>query len=176
MHMTTVCEIEICLYKDRLSNLFKIIILVFHSHLKLKISLQLFFRLIFVPPYSAPIDIWEVLWIVSVTDFVLRLITILFKLIFVALPQQLLAFQKKVSFIGIFTFQENICLQLTDLHVFIFIQGKYYLFLERSSQFYRTMVPIQHWLYYFSESYSGPSKVFGVILSAAYLIFKVNIF
>lgn len=104
MYMTTVYEIEIYLYKDRFSNFSKIIALDFHSYLKLKISLQLFFRLIFVPPYSAPIDIWEVLWIVSVTDFVLRLITILFKLIFVALPQQLLAFQKKVSFIDLFKF------------------------------------------------------------------------
>ncbi|KAF8796123.1 RING finger and transmembrane like protein [Argiope bruennichi] len=104
-------------------------------------------RLICVPPYSAPIDFWEVLWIVSVTDFVLRLITILVKIAVLALPAKLIPCQKK---------------------------GKFYLFIERSSQFYRTITPMQHWLYFFSESYSGPSKVFGVILSAAYLIFKVK--
>ncbi|GFU12001.1 RING finger and transmembrane domain-containing protein 2 [Trichonephila clavipes] len=105
------------------------------------------YALVFIPPYSAPIDFWEVLWIVSVTDFVLRLITILVKLFVVALPSKMIACPKK---------------------------GKYYLFIERSSQLYRTIIPMQHWLYFFSESYSGPSKVFGVILSAAYLIFKVK--
>ncbi|GFU43126.1 RING finger and transmembrane domain-containing protein 2 [Nephila pilipes] len=105
------------------------------------------YALIFIPPYSSPIFFWEVLWIVSVTDFVLRLITILIKLFVVALPSRVVACPKK---------------------------GKYYLFIERSSQLYRTIIPMQHWLYFFSESYSGPSKVFGVILSAAYLIFKVK--
>lgn len=108
---------------------------------------SLAYALVCIPPYSAPIDFWDVLWIVSVTDFVLRLITILAKITIVALPAKLIACQKK---------------------------GKFYLFIERSSQFYRTITPMQHWLYFFSESYSGPSKVFGVILSAAYLIFKVK--
>lgn len=105
------------------------------------------YALVFIPPYSAPIDFWEVLWIVSVTDFVLRLMTILVKLFIIALPAKIIPYQRK---------------------------GKHYLFTERSSQLYRTLIPMQHWLYFFSESYSGPSKVFGVILSAAYLIFKVK--
>lgn len=106
---------------------------------------DLAYALAFIAPYSSPISIWDVLWIISVTDFVLRIITVGIKLFILAIPGQLVAFQKK---------------------------GKHYLFVERTSQLYRTFVPMQHWLYFFSESYTGPSKVFGVILSAAYLIFK----
>lgn len=148
-HANTVVKREVSKQgKRRLRSLFLVFVNLVMSILVIYTLLAdhgLAYALVFIPPYAAPINIWEVLWIVSVTDFVLRLITILFKLIFVALPPRLLAFQKK---------------------------GKYYLFLERSSQLYRTIAPMQHWLYFFSESYSGPSKVFGVILSAAYLIFK----
>lgn len=103
------------------------------------------FALILIPPYSGPISIWEVLWIVTVTDYVLKLLTILLKAIIVALPARVLTFQKK---------------------------GKHYLFLETCSQLYRTVAPMQHWLYFFSESYHDSSKVFGVILSAIYLVSK----
>ncbi|XP_067144274.1 RING finger and transmembrane domain-containing protein 2 [Centruroides vittatus] len=103
------------------------------------------YALILVPPYNAPITFWDVLWIVTVTDFVLKLLAILLKAIVVALPAKLLTFQKK---------------------------GRHYLLLETTSQFYRTIAPMQHWLYFFSESYIGSSKVFGVILSAIYLVLK----
>lgn len=148
-HANTVVKREVARQgKRRLKNLFWAFSNLLMSILVIYMVLadhDLAYALIFVPPYSAPVTIWEVLWIVSVTDFVLRLITILLKLIFVALPVKLIAYQKK---------------------------GKYYLFIERTSQLYRTIAPMQHWLYFFSESYLGPSKVFGVILSAAYLIFK----
>ncbi|GIY84792.1 RING finger and transmembrane domain-containing protein 2 [Caerostris darwini] len=136
--------------KRRLRNLFLIFINLITSIFVIYTLLAdhtLAYALVFIPPYSAPIDFWDVLWIVSVTDFVLRLITVLAKIFVVSLPAKVIAYQKK---------------------------GKYYLFIERSSQLYRTVTPMQHWLYFFSESYSGPSKVFGVILSAAYLIFKVK--
>ncbi|GBM28556.1 RING finger and transmembrane domain-containing protein 2 [Araneus ventricosus] len=58
---------------------------------------NLAYALVCIPPYSAPIEFWDVLWIVSVTDFVLRLITILVKIAVVALPAKLIACQKKVK-------------------------------------------------------------------------------
>ncbi|XP_013783395.1 RING finger and transmembrane domain-containing protein 2-like isoform X2 [Limulus polyphemus] len=106
---------------------------------------HLAFALVFVPPYSRPVTVWEVLWLVTVTDFVLKLANILCKTLVLALPAKLLAYQRK---------------------------GKYYLFLETTSQLYRSLAPMQHWLFYFSESYHGSSKIFGVILSAAYLVSK----
>ncbi|KFM79573.1 RING finger and transmembrane domain-containing protein 2, partial [Stegodyphus mimosarum] len=148
-HANTVVKREVSKQgKRRLKSLLLIFVNLVMSILVIYTILadhNLAFALVFVPPYTAPVDIWDVLWIVSITDFVLKLITILLKVIFVALPAKLIAYQKK---------------------------GKYYLFIERTSQLYRTLAPMQHWLYFFSESYSGPSKVFGVILSAAYLIFK----
>ncbi|XP_071040115.1 E3 ubiquitin-protein ligase RNFT2 [Parasteatoda tepidariorum] len=148
-HANTVVKREVSRQgKRRLRNLCFVLVNLTTSILVIYTLLadrSLAYALIFVPPYSVPIDLWDVLWIVSVTDFVLRLITICVKIVFVSIPTKILACQKK---------------------------GKYYLFTERSSQLYRTIIPVQHWLYFFSESYSGPSKVFGVILSATYLIFK----
>uniref|UniRef100_V5ID73 Putative ring finger protein transmembrane 2 n=1 Tax=Ixodes ricinus TaxID=34613 RepID=V5ID73_IXORI len=89
----------------------------------------------------------EVVWIVVVTDFVLKLITILVKALIVALPGFLSCFPRR---------------------------GKYYLFVETSSQVYRSVVPMQHWLYYFSESYTGSTKIFSMMLSGAYLLCKCS--
>lgn len=52
------------------------------------------------------------------------------------------------------------------------LQGKYYLFIEATSQFYRCLAPLQPWLYYLLESYEGPEKVVAVFLSAAYMVSK----
>jgi len=56
--------------------------------------------------------------------------------------------------------------------LWIILQGKCYLFLEATSQLYRSLAPIQPWLYYLLESYQGPEKVVGVFLSAAYMVSK----
>lgn len=103
------------------------------------------YALILVPPYSQPIGGMEVVWIVVVTDFVLKLITILVKALIIAVPGFISCFPRR---------------------------GKYYLFVETSSQVYRSVVPMQHWLYYFSESYTGSSKMFSMMLSGAYLLCK----
>ncbi|XP_065282172.1 E3 ubiquitin-protein ligase RNFT2 [Dermacentor albipictus] len=103
------------------------------------------YALILVPPYTQPIGGLEVLWIVVVTDFVLKLITILVKAVILALPACLTAFPRR---------------------------GRYYLFVECCSQLYRSVMPMQHWLYYFSESYTGTGKMFSMILSGAYLLCK----
>lgn len=106
---------------------------------------KLYLSMVFIPPYSQPLSVWDLLWIVGVTDFVLKLITILLKTAVAAFPAVVLPYQKR---------------------------GKCYLFLEATSQFYRSLTPIQPWLYYLLESYQGPEKVVGVFLSAAYMVFK----
>lgn len=103
------------------------------------------YALILVPPYSQPIGGLEVVWIVVVTDFVLKLITILVKALIIALPGFLAFFPRR---------------------------GRYYLFVESCSQLYRSVMPMQHWLYYFSESYTGTGKMFSMVLSGAYLLCK----
>lgn len=106
---------------------------------------KLYLSLVLIPPYTQPITVWELLWSVAITDFILKLITIVFKVILTCLPVKLLAFQKR---------------------------GKYYLMVEATSQLYRSVAAIQPWLYYLLEAYQGPEKVLGVFLSAAYMVSK----
>ncbi|PNF24345.1 hypothetical protein B7P43_G11915 [Cryptotermes secundus] len=106
---------------------------------------KLYLSLVFIPPYTQPLSVWDLLWIVGVTDFVLKLVTIILKVSIAALPVFLLPYQKR---------------------------GKCYLFLETTSQLYRSLAPIQPWLYYLLESYQGTDKVVGVFLSAAYMVSK----
>lgn len=43
---------------------------------------------------------------------------------------------------------------------------------ESLSQLYRAAAPIQPWLIFLFESYSGSEKIVGVILSAVYMVAK----
>ena len=61
------------------------------------------------------------------------------------------------------------------------MQGKYYLFLEMTSQLHRQLAPLQPWLMYLLNSKgdgasSIPDKVLGVFLTAAYMVVKGKIF
>ena len=53
------------------------------------------------------------------------------------------------------------------------MQGKYFLFIERSNQLHRELAPIQVWLIYMLNNFSYiPGKVLGVILVAVYMVAK----
>jgi len=52
---------------------------------------------VFIPPYSQPLSVWDLLWIVGVTDFVLKLVTIILKVSIAALPVVVLPYQRRVS-------------------------------------------------------------------------------
>ncbi|XP_012253632.2 RING finger and transmembrane domain-containing protein 2 [Athalia rosae] len=106
---------------------------------------KLYLSLVLIPSYTQPITLWELLWSVAITDYILKLITIVFKVILTCLPVRILAFPKR---------------------------GKYYLMIEATSQLYRSIATIQPWLYYLLEAYQGPEKVLGVFLSAAYMVSK----
>lgn len=96
-------------------------------------------------PYSQPLTIWELLCTVLITDFVLKLITIIFKVFLTCLPSKLLPLRKR---------------------------GKCFVMVEVTSQVYRCIVPIQPWFYYFFECYQGSEKIFGVLLSLLYTVSK----
>uniref|UniRef100_T1IMA1 RING-type domain-containing protein n=1 Tax=Strigamia maritima TaxID=126957 RepID=T1IMA1_STRMM len=107
---------------------------------------KLYYSLVFLlPAREHSLNFWDLLWIVAISDFVVKLVTILCKAIVILLPAQIIPFQKK---------------------------GKYYLFIEQTSQLYRSFIPIQPWLCYLLEAYDGLNKIFGVILSVAYVISK----
>ncbi|CAI6374630.1 unnamed protein product [Macrosiphum euphorbiae] len=107
----------------------------------------LHFGLIFIPPSTQSLTIINLLWSIAADDYILKLITIVFKITVIVIPIKVLPIIKR---------------------------GKVYLFIEATSQLYRCCVPIQPWLYYMLESYEGPKKVIGVFLSVAYMASKAT--
>ncbi|KAG5895374.1 hypothetical protein JTB14_029597 [Gonioctena quinquepunctata] len=102
-------------------------------------------NLVLIRTFSHPLSVWNLLWIVTITDFTLKLITVSVKILLTMLPEAVLQFKKR---------------------------GKIYLFIETISQMYRSIATIQPWLYYLLESYQGPEKIVAVFLSAFYMISK----
>lgn len=102
-------------------------------------------NLVLIRTFTHPLSVWNLLWIVLITDFVLKLFTVTIKILITMLPGAVLEFKKR---------------------------GKVYLFIEAISQLYRSIAAIQPWLYYLLESYQGPEKIVAVFLSAFYMISK----
>lgn len=56
---------------------------------------------------------------------------------------------------------------------FLFLfQGKHLAMIEVTSQLYRSLAPIQPWISYLFDSYTGIQKLFGIFLSAMYMLCK----
>lgn len=107
----------------------------------------------FIPPEKVN-TFYDLLWIVGVNDFILKFMAVLAKILVTIIPARILPYQKR---------------------------GKYYLFLERTSQLHRELAPLQPWLMYLLNSKSEgagsiPNKVLGVFLTAAYMVVKGKIF
>merc|ERR1711884_660539 len=109
----------------------------------------------FVPPEKVP-TFYDLLWIVGVNDFILKFMAVLAKILVTLSPARAIPYQKR---------------------------GKYYLFLEVTSQLHRQLAPLQPWLMYLLNSNgdgegagSIPNKVLGVFLTAAYMVVKGKIF
>ncbi|XP_054725234.1 E3 ubiquitin-protein ligase RNFT1 [Anastrepha obliqua] len=86
-----------------------------------------------------------ILYYIAVNDLVLKLITISIKLLVTLLPLRAIRHKSR-----------------TRLYVFI----------EFFSQFYRSLVPIQHWLLFLFASYSGLHAISGVLFSSTYIVLK----
>ncbi|KAK4327645.1 hypothetical protein Pmani_001900 [Petrolisthes manimaculis] len=106
---------------------------------------KLFYSVLLLPPDHDGLSVGELFWLVLVSDYVLKLVTVLVKAVITLLPHSLLHYQNR---------------------------GKYFLVVEMGSQLYRSLAPVQPWLSYLLEGYSGPKKVLGVLLSAAYMVCK----
>ncbi|XP_062815364.1 E3 ubiquitin-protein ligase RNFT1 isoform X2 [Anolis carolinensis] len=109
----------------------------------------LHYSLIFLSPNVVFMSFWEVLWIVGITDFVLKFLFMSFKCIVLLLPSFIMSFKSK---------------------------GYCYMFLEEFCQFYRTVVPIPVWFQYlvgFGELHSMLGWCSGVLLALLYLVLKL---
>ena len=107
----------------------------------------------FIPPEKV-VTFYDLLWIVGVNDFILKFMAVLAKILVTLSPARAIPYQKR---------------------------GKYYLFLEVTSQLHRQLAPLQPWLMYLlnskGEGAGGiPNKVLGVFLTAAYMVVKGKIF
>jgi len=63
------------------------------------VFLFVFIRLIFIPPYQQPLTISSLLWSIAVDDYILKLITIIFKIIVIMMPIKLLPIIKRVRWL-----------------------------------------------------------------------------
>ncbi|XP_048007156.1 RING finger and transmembrane domain-containing protein 2 [Leguminivora glycinivorella] len=103
-------------------------------------------NVVMFPAYAGPIDVWELIWLVVLTDLIVKIITVDVKILITMMPACLLPFQKR---------------------------GKVYLFVESVSQLYRCLLTIQPWLFYLMQSYEGSEKMVGMFLVSIYVVAKL---
>lgn len=101
--------------------------------------------IMFMPDLSEPQSLKSLLFSVCMSDLVLKLLTIIVKIFITLMPTSVIEYKSR---------------------------GKIYLMTESLSQLYRAVAPIQPWLIFLFESYSGSEKIVGVILSAVYMVAK----
>lgn len=102
-------------------------------------------NVVMFPGYTE-LDVWELLWLVVLTDLIVKIITVDIKILVTMMPAFILPFQKR---------------------------GKVYLFTEAVSQLYRSLLTIQPWIFYLMQSYEGSEKMVGMFLTSVYVIAKV---
>jgi len=112
-------------------------------------DLKLSLSAFFIPPEEV-CSVVDLLWIVGINDFFLKFLSVFTKIIVTVSPAKFLPYQKR---------------------------GKYYLFIEVTSQLHRQLAPIQPWLMYLLHAKGEgastiPYKLLGVFLTAAYMVVK----
>ncbi|XP_059486661.1 RING finger and transmembrane domain-containing protein 2-like [Neocloeon triangulifer] len=106
---------------------------------------EILYSSLWLAPTFLPTSFPDLLWVVLVTDSVLKLITVECKAVLAILPATTIAFAKR---------------------------GKVFLSIEATSQLYRAVAPVQAWLYYLVNSYEGVYRVLGFTLASVYVLCK----
>nr|XP_035965448.1 E3 ubiquitin-protein ligase RNFT1 isoform X2 [Halichoerus grypus] len=112
-------------------------------------SQSLYYSLIFLNPTLDNSSFWEVLWIVGITDFILKFLFMGLKCLILLMPSFIMPFKSK---------------------------GYWYMLLEESCQYYRTFVPIPVWFRYlisYGEFGNVTRRSLGILLALLYLILKL---
>ncbi|XP_068934289.1 E3 ubiquitin-protein ligase RNFT1 [Petaurus breviceps papuanus] len=113
-------------------------------------SQSLYYSLIFLNPTLDFSSFWEVLWIVGITDFILKFLFMGFKCLILLVPSFVMSFKSK---------------------------GYWYMLIEELCQYYRTFVPIPVWFRYLVSYGDLGSSVtgwsLGILLGLLYLILKL---
>ncbi|XP_037019661.1 E3 ubiquitin-protein ligase RNFT1 isoform X3 [Artibeus jamaicensis] len=112
-------------------------------------SQSLYHSLIFLNPTLDHSSFWEVLWIVGITDFILKFLCMGLKCLILLVPSFITPFKSK---------------------------GYWYMLLEELCQYYRTFVPIPVWFRYlisYGEFGNITRRSLGILLALLYLILKL---
>ncbi|NXQ49687.1 RNFT1 ligase, partial [Catharus fuscescens] len=112
-------------------------------------SQSLYHSLIFLSPSVDFMNFWEVLWIVGVTDFILKFLFMGLKCFILLVPSFIMSFKSK---------------------------GYWYMLLEELCQYYRMFVPIPVWFRYLmahGELDTALGWTLGILLGLLYLILKL---
>lgn len=97
-------------------------------------------------PAVEHVDVWTLLWIVGITDFVIKFGAVVLKAVVALIPKFLLPHKKR---------------------------GKFYMLIEHASQFYRCIVPIVPWIAFIQNNEQG-GQWFAYFLLLIYIIFKTQ--
>ncbi|KAL6059095.1 hypothetical protein STEG23_024088 [Scotinomys teguina] len=112
-------------------------------------SQSLYYSLIFLNPTLDQLSLWEVLWIVGITDFILKFFFMGLKCLILLVPSFIMPFKSK---------------------------GYWYMLLEELCQYYRIFVPIPVWFRYlisYGEFGNVSRWSLGILLALLYLILKL---
>lgn len=112
-------------------------------------SQSLYYSLIFLNPTLDYSSFWEVLWVVGITDFILKFLFMGLKCLILLVPSLIMPFKSK---------------------------GYWYMLLEELCQYYRTFVPIPVWFRYlisYGEFGNVTRWSLGILLALLYLILKL---
>lgn len=102
--------------------------------------------LVYRMPHVSEVDIWTLLWIVLLTDFVVKFATVALKCCIFLLPAACLPHRRR---------------------------GKFYMFVEKVSQLYRLTLPILPWVHYLQDD-QEIGRWFAIATVVIYCMFKVG--
>lgn len=109
----------------------------------------LYYSLIFMNPALGPLQFWDALWVVGITDFVVKFFFMGLKCLILLVPSAMMSHKCK---------------------------GFWYMCLEEIAQYYCTLVSTPVWFRYlidYGAQTSGAELHFGVLLALLYLIIKL---
>ncbi|XP_077360897.1 E3 ubiquitin-protein ligase RNFT1 isoform X1 [Festucalex cinctus] len=105
--------------------------------------------LVFLSPTIEPLEFWEVLWAVGVTNFVIKFLFMGIKCLLLLLPASVLNYRA---------------------------QGRWLLLSEELAQVYQAVAPVPLWFRYlvtYQEADGAPALTLGIFLALLYLILKL---
>uniref|UniRef100_A0A8C5LWY8 E3 ubiquitin-protein ligase RNFT1 n=1 Tax=Leptobrachium leishanense TaxID=445787 RepID=A0A8C5LWY8_9ANUR len=114
-------------------------------------SQALYYSLIFMNPSLGPLQFWDALWVVGITDFIVKFFFMGLKCLVLLVPSFMLSYKSK---------------------------GYWYMALEELAQYYCMFVSTPVWFRYlvdYGAETGGAERHFGILLALLYLILKLFI-